>query len=481
MSDAAVKALEARLSAALQRLDQVERQLASGGGAAPAASSSSSSSAGGDGSPKLAAFDAILSAIDEYHQISGQLDPLIKQQADLVRQAWQAHRGFLAVAAKCKKPSDTVLGQLLQPISKIVGEVIEIRDRNRPAEAFNHLSTISEGISCIGWVTVSPTPGPFVDESRASSEFYSNKILMKYRKDESEEGQRHVRWVSAWNGFMKDLRAFIKDHHTTGLSWTGSEDASAYVGKVAAGGAPAAGGPPAAPPAPAPITPTVDTGSVARGALFAEINAVKDRQKSGATEGLRKVTKEMKTKNQPKSSVVPASATAPKAAPKAAAAPKQPPKLALEGNKWVVEYQFNNSSIVIEETEARQTVYIYKCENSVIQIKGKVNAITIDSCKKTGVVFENAIATAETVNCSSIQLQVTGKVPSIAVDKTSGCQIFLSKDCLDVEIVTSKSDEMNVVLPAQTEGGDIEELPVPEQFKTKVAGRRLVTEAVQHI
>lgn len=68
-----------------------------------------------------------------------------------------------------------------------------------------------------------------------------------------------------------------------------------------------------------------------------------------------------------------------KAAPKVAAAapPKAPPKLALEGNKWVVENYVNDSNIIIDKTELRQTVYIYNCTNSTIQVKGKVNAVTI--------------------------------------------------------------------------------------------------------
>lgn len=46
-----------------------------------------------------------------------------------------------------------------------------------------------------------------------------------------------------------------------------------------------------------------------------------------------------------------------------------------------------------------------------------------------------------------VSLQVLGKVPTITIDKTDGCQMFLNKDTLDVEIVTSKSSEMNVLVP----------------------------------
>ena len=32
---------------------------------------------------------------------------------------------------------------------------------------------------------------------------------------------------------------------------------------------------------------------------------------------------------------------------------------------------------MLDHTELKQTVYIYKCTNSVIQVKGKVNSITL--------------------------------------------------------------------------------------------------------
>ena len=45
-----------------------------------------------------------------------------------------------------------------------------------------------------------------------------------------------------------------------------------------------------------------------------------------------------------------------------------------------------------------------------------------------------------------------GYVPTVIIDKTDGCQMFLSKESLGVEIVSSKSSEMNVVLT--TNDGD---------------------------
>jgi len=191
----------------------------------------------------------------------------------------------------------------------------------------------------------------------------------------------------------------------------------------------------------------------------------------------------MKTKNfTNKSSVVPAGALKEK---ETGSGKKEvvtkPPKLSLEGNKWAVEWQVNNKNIVISETEAKQTVYIYKCKGSTIQVKGKVNAITIDDCQKTAVVFENCIASLEVVNSASIEIQVIGKVPSFAIDKTSGCQIYLSKDSMGAEIVTSKSSEMNVLIPGRNPDDDLVEMAIPEQFKTVVVDGKLVTDHVAHV
>jgi len=295
--------------------------------------------------------------------------------------------------------------------------------------------------------------------------------------------------VSAWNTFLKELRQWIKTYHTTGLTWNPSgADASSFAGKGASSSSSSGGAPPP-PPGPPPMeidtSPPKAGGASAQAALFAEINAVKDRQTGGRTEGLRKVTKEMKTKYQDPATKTSAPTSAPKTTTtkggSSTSSTARPPKFALEGSKWVVENQINNKSIVIDNPEVRHTVYIYKCENSVVQIKGKINAITVDSCKKTGIVFDNAIAAIDVVNCNSVQVQITGKVPSIQVDKTSGCQIFLSNEALNCEIVTSKSDEMNVCLPGATPTDYMIEIPVPEQFKTTIVNRKLVTEAVSHL
>lgn len=99
-----------------------------------------------------------------------------------------------------------------------------------------------------------------------------------------------------------------------------------------------------------------------------------------------------------------------------------------------------------------QVVYIYGCHNSVIIVKGKCNSVSVDNCKKTSVVFDDIVSMVEFINCQSVKAQAMGKVPTVSVDKTDGAHIYLSPSCVDAEVVTSKSSEVNVSVPQGSEG-----------------------------
>jgi len=459
------------------RLEAVEKQIEGGGGAQNAVQVNA-----GPSSASVQEYEDLVNQyIKPYIDLSNKLgDKVVAEQAALVLQAVNAQTELLKVAAASKKPSDDIIQKLLQPTSELMQKIGALRDSNRSSKFFNNLSTVSEGIQALGWVIVAPTPGPYVADMRGGSEFYSNRVLKEFKG----VNQIQVDWVNAYNGFLKDLQNYIKKHHTTGLIWNPKGgDASSQVGRSAP--TQTSGGPPPPPPGPPPPPLPLDDFAAPKASgpdMSGIFNALNKGE--GVTSGLKRVTDDMKSKNRTdKVSVVPATAAKSHAqtAPKESAKKIVPAKLALEGNKWVVEHQVNNKDIVISDTEPKHVVYIYKCNNSTIQIKGKVNAITLDECTKVAVVFETVVASFEVVNCKSVEIQVTGKVPSFALDKTSGAQIYLSKDALDTEIVTSKSSEMNVLLPTSDPNQDLVEIAIPEQYKTTVKGGRLVTEIVQHV
>ena len=50
-------------------------------------------------------------------------------------------------------------------------------------------------------------------------------------------------------------------------------------------------------------------------------------------------------------------------------------KLQHDMHRWVVENQIGVKDLCIDECDARQTVYIFGCKDSVLQIKGIISVL----------------------------------------------------------------------------------------------------------
>jgi adenylyl cyclase-associated protein len=159
---------------------------------------------------------------------------------------------------------------------------------------------------------------------------------------------------------------------------------------------------------------------------------------------------------------------------------KKPARTELrDGTKWEIENHEDNREIIISETTMAQTVHLYSCKNSVVQVKGKVNAITMLNCKKTSIVIDSAVSSLSITSSPSFEAQITGSIPTIQIDNTDSGQVYLSKECAEVvEIITAKASAININVPS--DDNDYKEEPVPEQFRSKVVNGKLVTEIVQH-
>ncbi|KAJ6655625.1 hypothetical protein lerEdw1_004977 [Lerista edwardsae] len=468
----------------------------------------------GDGPQKgvaeyVQAFDSLLAgAVAEYMKKSREIGSDVQTHAEMVHAGLMTERALLVTASQCQQPAANNFSSLLKPISEKIQVVQSFREKNRGSKLFNHLSTVSESIPALGWVAMAPKPGPYVKEMTDAAMFYSNRVLKEYK----DVDKKHVDWVKAYLSIWTELQAYIKEYHTTGLTWSKTGPIATVVGS----GSPApatCGGPPPPPPGPPPPPAPAPTSSgsddsMSRSALFAQINQGELITSGEAPPppgvsrvdppwlhpesscqfpppGLKHVSDDMKTHKNPalKSQGNPVR-TGPKPfmAPKPACAAnassklppkKEPPVLELEGKKWRVENQEDAPNLVISDTELKQVAYVYKCTKSTLHIKGKINSITLDNCKKLGLVFDDVVGIVEIINSRDIQVQVIGKVPTISINKTDGCHIYLSKSSLDCEIVSAKSSEMNVLVP--TDSGDFNEFPIPEQFKTVWNGQKLVT------
>lgn len=142
--------------------------------------------------------------------------------------------------------------------------------------------------------------------------------------------------------------------------------------------------------------------------------------------------------------------------------------------KWKIEFHNKRNDLVIDQTEIKHTVYIYKCKECTVTVKGKVNSILLDNCSRVALLFDDVLSTVEFINCQSVQMQTLGTVPTVTIEKTDGCQVFLSKNSLNTEIVSSKSSAMNILVPNE-EGDEFSEQPVPEQYKTVISKNKKLT------
>ena len=96
--------------------------------------------------------------------------------------------------------------------------------------------------------------------------------------------------------------------------------------------------------------------------------------------------------------------------------------------------------------------------------------------------MESVISSVSVTNSPSFALQITGTAPTIQLDSTDSGQIYLSKDCLGVEITTAKCSSINVSVPVEGEDdGVFKEHAVPEMLKTVVQDGKLVTTVVEHV
>jgi len=423
---------------------------------APAPAAPAAASAGAGDLPRVvAAFDAHChECLDPYVAACTALGPEAQSCADVITSAWNAQREVIAMATACKKPDQTTLMGKMGPLQEAMKEADASIQRG---DFENHQKAVKEVVASLSWLMVEPAPSEFVKEHIGGSDFWANKIRVAHKGDAAQAA-----FCDTLKALIVGLTSYVKEHHLTGLSWNPKGNP---VGDYSCSSAPAAPAPSSQSSAPAP---PADSG---RPGLFAELS-----KGSAVTGGLKKVTRDMQTWRTeykgPKDSAAPksSSATRPSAAtakPKPAA---RPPKVEYmnAGHKWMVEHQTEAQGVVeVAVQNINQSVYIYNCNNAIINITGKAKGVTVDTCKKTKVLLDSTVSSLEFVNCQRMQSQVRDTVPSVAIDKTDGILVYLSENSLAATFTTSKSSEMNISIP-QPGSDDQVEIPIPEQFVHRI-------------
>ncbi|KAL9238203.1 hypothetical protein vseg_012663 [Gypsophila vaccaria] len=466
----------------LSRLERAVLKLEAISAAAPSSSSRDFDFSGGADTaasdPAIVALDDLIeSRVGRVYAAAEKIGGKVLEATVVLKDAFSALRDLLIRVKQTQKPDMAGLAEFLKPLNESIMKANALTEGKR-SDAFNHQKSVADSLSALAWIAYTgkdcgmSMPIAHVEESWQMAEFYNNKVLIEYRNKDAN----HAEWAKAMKEvYLPGLRDYVKAYYALGPVWGTSGNA-----KVSAAPKAAAPAPPPAPPAsifssdsPKPSSSQPKKGMAA---VFNEIGS------GGAlTSGLRKVTDDMKTKNRAdRSGVVPV-AEKDSQVRSPAFSKTGPPKLELQmGRKWAVENQIGKKDLVIEDCDSKQSVYVFGCKDSVLQVKGKVNNITLDKCTKMGILFTDVVAACEIVNCNSVEVQCQGSAPTISVDNTAGCQLYLSKDSLETSITTAKSSEINVMVPASEADGDWGEHSLPQQYLHTFKDGQFVTTPVSH-
>eukprot|EP01083_Nonionella_stella_P183347 662287_1 len=452
--------------------------------------STSGSSGGGDEggeAPSVSAWNDYYSAfVTPFVDTCKKLG--VTQIAELAETGWKNIGDLMCAASVSKKPSQEELSKFIKPAADAIGKAQSSIDKRDPN--FHHQAAFGELVSSLGWIMVAPAPQGMIQGQLEASDFYLQKVLFS-KKDDPQKVD-HRAFVSSAKAMLSEMKNYVKQFHTTGVVYKGKGNLADAGKAPAAGGAsgppPAASAPPpvaAAAAAPAASSGGGSSGGGGFGAVLSDIG-----KGSSVTSGLKKVTADMKTKNRKPGERSGLVKTAPKKAAAtrtpATAAKVRPASTRLERGQHMLEFHQTGDVRVPEGASIKQNVYIFRCGECIVRVPEKVKAVTVDGCKKTRVIVNSVVSTVEVVNCQSVTIIVSGKVNSFAVDKTAGCQLWLSADTVaaDPAIVTSNISEMNIQVPGADKDADPVEIPVPEQFLTKIKGTasdtKLITESVKH-
>ncbi|KAJ0981909.1 hypothetical protein J5N97_010164 [Dioscorea zingiberensis] len=471
------KDLVARLETAVARLEAL----------AVAGSHAAISSSGVTDAPSL---DPAISAFDELvakflGRVSAAADKIggkVLEATKILEEAFAVEKDLLIKAKQSQKPSLENLAGFLKPLNEVILKANALTEGRR-TDAFNHLKSIADSLTALAWIAYSgkdcgmSLPTAHVEESWQMAEFYNNKVLVEFRNKDPN----HVEWAKALKElYLPGLRDYVKGFYPLGPVWSPVGVAVSAPTYSSALPKPPSTQAPVPPPPPSASLFSFETTSSrpkeGMSAVFQEISSGKS-----VTAGLKKVTDDMKTKNRTDRTGVVGVSEKESRTSSFAFSKAGPPKLELQmGRKWAVENQIGKKNLVIDDCDSRQSVYIFGCKDSVLQLKGKVNNITMDKCNKMGIVFTDVVAACEIVNCNGVEVQCQGSAPTISIDNTGGCQLYLSKGSLEASITTAKSSEINVLVPGATSDDDWVEHALPQQFVHAFKDGHFVTSPVSH-
>jgi len=136
--------------------------------------------------------------------------------ADMADTAFKALGKVIVEASQHKKPSDEVLGNIVAPVGKVIGDADAYADKRSPA--FNFQKAFAEVSQGFSWVIV-PGPKAHITGQVEAADFYLSKILVDAKKLEGADQQHYRDYVSRLKKCFTAMAEYAHEFHKTGLEW----------------------------------------------------------------------------------------------------------------------------------------------------------------------------------------------------------------------------------------------------------------------
>jgi len=128
-------------------------------------------------------FGAIISGdVATYIKLSN-LDPLLAQQAQLVRECFNSERFILLLSSKAKKPKEgsQEYMEVYKDLQTKMIAVGDIREKNRGSTFKDHLALVADGIQALGWIVLDNKPAEQAAELFGGAQMWGNKLLQAHK------------------------------------------------------------------------------------------------------------------------------------------------------------------------------------------------------------------------------------------------------------------------------------------------------------
>ena len=157
------------------------------------------------------------------------------------------------------------------------------------------------------------------------------------------------------------------------------------------------------------------------------------------------------------------------------------PEFHLSENRWTlakVKLSKKPQSIIepSEKVLISQAANILDCSNVIIRIPSKCKSVLMEKCINCDAVVHSIVSSIEIINCRDCQVQIEEIAPTVTIESCDNVTVFFPETCITEEfkIFTSKTSQVNLKV-LDKEGNLVTELPIPEQFQTKIPPQKPYT------